>query len=401
MKSKKKWAKFRHKVIRNILYPFVKLFLNIKMGIKIIKFKNSDKGPYLIIYNHQTGYDQFIVSAAFKFPIYHVASDDLFSNGKVSKLMKYCFNPIPIKKNVSDFIAVKNCIKIAKEGASIVLSPEGNRTFSGETGWFNPAIASMAKILKLRILVFKIEGGYNVFPRWADELKKGKSIAYVSKIIDKQTIEALSKEELNEMLKKELYNNDFNIVGQYKGKNRAEYLERVAYVCPNCGLSEFMSQGNIVSCKKCGLSVEYSVDKTLKVVSGDFPFTNYLDWYRYQCKYVNSLDLLHQESCLFYKEKSKLYFIVPCEKKELISNDAIVELYSDKIIVVADNLRMEMLFSDISGISVLGKNKLNVYFNNKLYQFKSEKRFNAVKYLNFYHRYNNQLKEKNNEFLGI
>jgi hypothetical protein len=48
-------------------------------------------------------------------------------------------------------------------------------------------------------------------------------------------------------------------------------------------------------------------------------------------------------------------------------------------------------------VSVLGRNKLNVYYEDKLYQFKSDKRFNALKYVQlFYHA-----KGGEDEFLGL
>ena len=61
-----------------------------------------------------------------------------------------------------------------------------------------------------------------------------------------------------------------------------------------------------------------------------------------------------------------------------------------------------MSFDEISSVAVLGRNKLNIYFGDKVYQTKGDKRFNALKYVNLYHRYKN-VKEgnPNGEFLGL
>ena len=40
----------------------------------------------------------------------------------------------------------------------------------------------------------------------------------------------------------------------------------------------------------------------------------------------------------------------------------------------------------MTGATVLGRNKLNLYIDGKTYQFSGDKHFNAVKYLNLYHR---------------
>ena len=61
-----------------------------------------------------------------------------------------------------------------------------------------------------------------------------------------------------------LWVDETEIAGQYPGKNLAEYMERMLYVCPKCGLARFESRGNRVRCLSCGLEAEYLPDKTLK-----------------------------------------------------------------------------------------------------------------------------------------
>ena len=46
------------------------------------------RGAYLIISNHQTTMDPFMLSTSFKFPVYFIASDDIF-NLKVSPIIRY------------------------------------------------------------------------------------------------------------------------------------------------------------------------------------------------------------------------------------------------------------------------------------------------------------------------
>ena len=63
---------------------------------------------------------------------------------------------------------------------------------------------------------------------------------------------------------------------------------------------------------------------------------------------------------------------------------------------------MNLAFGDISAISVLGKNKLNIYYQGHVYQIKSNEHFNALKYVNIYYRYKNISKgESHDEFLGL
>lgn len=400
-KNKKKWLKFRHRVVRNLAYCVLYPYSVIKYGIKIDKFKEQGKRAYLILFNHQTAFDQFFVGCSFKGPVYYVASEDLFSKGWVSALIRFIVAPIPIKKQSTDVSAVMNCIRVAKEGGTIGMAPEGNRTYSGATGYMNPAIAPLARKLKLPIAIYRIEGGYGVHPRWSDVVRKGKMHSYVSRVIEPEEIAALNNEQLYELIQKELYVNEGAADDCFVSDKKAEYLERAMYVCPDCGLSEFYSNANEIECKKCHKKIEYREDKSLRGVGFDFQFNFVKDWYDYQCDFINKLDVMQYTDTPIYRDTASVSQIFVYKGREQLFENAKLDLYGDKFVVTApDATTLNMSFDDISAVSVLGRNKLNVYYKDKLYQFKSDKRFNALKYVNIYFRYKNK-DDENNNFLGI
>ena len=375
-------------------------YITKKYSIDISEFKEAKERPHLVLMNHQTAYDQFFVGLAFKgVPIYYVASEDIFTIGLASRLIKYLVNPIPIKKQSADIRAVLTCIKVAKEGGTIALAPEGNRTFSGKTGYFNPAIAPLCKKLGLPIAIFKIEGGYGIHPRFSDVIRKGKMRACVSRVIEPSEYASLTDGELCELISQELYVDETKDTTEFHSKKLAEYLERLLYVCPKCqGFSELHSEGNRVSCKRCGLSAEYFPDKTLRFVSEDVEFKHISDWYDYQESYVNSINPGELTEKPIYTDRAKVFSVIPYKRKKRISKNSVINLYGDRL-EIGDKI---LPFSSVSVVTVLGKNKLNVYHEDKVYQLKSHKRFNAVKYMNIFHRYKNIAKgEEKNEFLGL
>ena len=126
--KKKKWTLPRHKVITAILrYPVV-WYCRLRYGVHIPRRAEQIRQQSLILLNHQTPFDQFFVGMHFRDPVYYMATEDIFSNGWVSKLIKFLVAPIPIKKQTTDVQAVMNCIKVVREGGSIAIAPEGNRT---------------------------------------------------------------------------------------------------------------------------------------------------------------------------------------------------------------------------------------------------------------------------------
>ena len=398
-----KWIKPRHTLVRNLLgLPFL-LYSKWKYGITVEKFKEQNGRQYLVLFNHQTAFDQFFVSLSFKGHVYYLASEDLFSKGWVSSLIKFLVAPIPIKKQTTDIVAIKNCIRVAQEGGTIALAPEGNRTYSGKTEYMNPSIVYLARKLKLPIALYRIEGGYGVHPRWSDVVRKGKMRSYVSRVIEPEEYEDLTNEALFDLIKNGLYVNEATADNVFEHKKRAEYLERAIYVCPYCGLSSFTSHDHIIECEKCKRKISYEPTTELKGIGFDFPFRFVEGWYEYQKDFINSLDLNTYTKVPLYRDKVQLSEVIVYKNKRLLRKEAEMALFGDRIVI--DEGKEDMLifpFSEASAVTVLGRNKLNIYYDKKIYQIKSDKRFNALKYVNFYNRFINIRKgDLDVKFLGL
>ena len=401
--AKKKWMKPRHKIIQNLARLILGPYCKWKYGITVEKFKEEEERPYLILYNHQTGFDQFFVGLSFKSTIYYLATEDIFSMGFVSDLLRFAVEPIPIKKQTTDVGAVMNCLRVAREGGTICIAPEGNRTFSGRTAYINPAIAVLAKKIRVPVVLYKIEGGFGAQPRWSDCVRKGKMRSYVSEVIMPEEYSAMTDEEFVERIRTGLFVDEAKADGIFKSKKTAEHIERSAYVCPFCGFAEFESHGNEIECKSCKRKIVYGEDKRLLGKGFDFPFEFYADWYDYQEDFVNKTDVLEYTENPIFTDKVKIDEVIIRKKKVSFKNNVELKLYGDRL-VADEGTENEMVlpYPELSAVSVLGKNKLNIYHNAKVYQITGGKSFNALKYVNIYYRWKN-ITEGNidGKFLGL
>lgn len=402
-KKGKKWIRFRHRVVRNIAYVILAPYCRLRYGIRVEKFKEQGNRAYLILLNHQTPFDQFFTGMAFRGPVYYLATEDIFSMGWISSVIRWIIAPIPIRKQTTDITAVMTCLRVAGEGGTIAMAPEGNRTYSGKTEYMNPALVRMAKKMKLPIALFRIEGGYGTEPRWSDCVRKGKMRGYVSQVIEPEEYLQMSNEALMERIREGLYVNEGVADGHFYSNKRAEYLERAMYVCPWCGLSEFESHGNEISCKRCGRKIHYGTDKTLTGVGCDFPFQFVTQWYEYQNAFVRKLDLTQHTDEPLFRDDAKMSQVIVYKRKELLRKQAAMALYGDRVVI--DEGKPDALvfpFGDVDAVTVLGRNKLNIYHDKKVYQFKGGKRFNALKYVNLCYRCKNIIRgEEDDQFLGI
>lgn len=388
-KKKKKWRRPRHTLVRNILFPTLGTFSRIKYGATIKKFEEQGNRPYLVLFNHQTAFDQFFVGMAFRGPIYYLASEDIFSKGFVSSIIRFLVAPIPIKKQTTDVKAIMNCLQVAKEGGTIAIAPEGNRTYSGKTTDMLPSIAPLARKMKMPIALYRLEGGYGVHPRWSDVVRRGKMLGYVSRVIEPEEYATMTDEELFAIIKKELDVNEAVADAKFIHKKRAEYLERALYVCPKCGLTTFKSHNDRFSCTKCGLTVSYTEEKQFEGIGCEAPFPFVADWYDYQTSFVRTIDLNNYLEKPMYTDAVRLSLVVPYKNKNLLEKHATAMLYGDRIELRTSRGLHEFHFDAVSAVTVLGKNKLNIYANGNIYQLKGDKRFNALKYVHIFHHYHN------------
>lgn len=399
MKKKKKWLRFRHRVVRNVAWFVIAPMVWIKYRAKVQKIDRQGKRPYLILFNHTTAFDQFFVGMAFRGPVYYIASEDLFSMGFLSRLLAWAVAPIPIKKQTNDPKAVYNCLRVAREGGTIALSPEGNRTYGGRTGYMKPSIVKLVRAVKLPLALFRIEGGYGVHPRWSDVVRRGSMRAYVSRVVEPEEYAAMTDAELLELIETGLYVDEGKADGKFFHKKSAEYLERAMYVCPWCGLSTFESHDDVIACKTCGRQVRYLADKSLQGVNCQFPHAFTAQWYEAQCSFVNSLDVLSMTDTPIYTDTVQLSEVIVYDRKHVLEEQVTARLYGDRVEL---GNGLVLAFDDIQVAAVLGKNKLNLYYGDKLYQFKGDKRYNALKYVNLFYRYKNMKEgEPDGKFLGL
>lgn len=399
--KKKTWHRPRHGVINTLLRWILTPVSRIRYGIRVER--RQDETQYLIMMNHQTPFDQFFVTMALpRQMVYYVGTEDLFSNGFISNVIRFAIRPIPFKKSTSDFRAVKDCIRVAREGYSILLSPEGNRTYSGVTEHIKPSIATLARALKLPIAIFKIEGGYGVEPRWASAPRCGKMKAGISRIIRPEEYLPMPEEELFQLIAQELYVDDRDSGELYHYEKSAQYLERVMYVCPHCGFAHFRSDGDTVRCLDCGMKARYLPDLTFESLEGNFPYRTVKDWYDAQNEFVRSCSEEELGNGVLYEDTVRFYEVILYKRKRKLSAAASLRLCADRIECEFGGSVTVMPFDEVKTVSVLGRNKLNIYTDDQIFQVKGDERFNAVKYANLFYRYENLQKgDAHGEFLGL
>ncbi len=372
-KKTQKHVRARHRFYFSAL-RFVGVIIAWIYGCRYRIFRGKKKQNYFILSNHQTLLDPALLAMSFRFPVYFVAGETLFNDTLPSRLLRHCFAPIKKKKGTADVACIRSMVRVAREGGSVALFPEGNRTWADFPFYIDPAICSLIRLLKLPLLLYHFEGGYGVDPRWGRARRKGRFEAYVYREISAEEIASMSDEALYRTVIDGLTVTDGENGEAYRSAVRAEYLERLLFVCPVCGaVSALRSEGEKIGCSRCGLSVTYNENLSLSSENAAFHFTSLKEWYAYQLEYIKQMPLPADQP--IYRDRDAILYDKTGEKR--------IEIASGEAVLTAEALRIgefEIPLPEILSVSVVGGRKLVFHTKEHFYILTGDARFNAIKY---------------------
>lgn len=135
--------------LRVLMYiPFCLMF-----PCRIKGRKNLPKGGAIIVCNHTSNIDALMFAAHFWEPFFYLAKKELYKN-KFMAFITRNIGGICIDRSINDFGAIKNCLKVLKDGRKLVIFPEGTRVHSDkmELGEIKGGASMLAIKTKLPIV---------------------------------------------------------------------------------------------------------------------------------------------------------------------------------------------------------------------------------------------------------
>ena len=280
--------------LMGLLRPFVHLWMALDVKRKVttdgrVDFKRKE--PYIMLANHTFMFDVIHVPLPFKHVPFIVANNTLFKKKSTKFLVSQVAHVISKSKGESDSMTVRALIGAVKKGYPILIFPEGDTTFFGETNALEPSTMKLIKKLELDVVTCHVKGGYLSKPRWATAKRKNRRVEFHYQItLSKNEVATLSVEAIAQKVKEALYFNAYLDQRQQMikrpAKAPAEGLSDVLYVCPSCqSLHTLESKGNKIWCEAC--HAEGTIDD-YGFIHG-FAFDNLYDWNEYQRTFDSKL----------------------------------------------------------------------------------------------------------------
>ena len=365
-------------ILRSLVYPYVK----IKFGYTYEKAKDLPE-TYIVLSNHTTDFDPIFVGLSFPKFMHFVASEHVARWKFLSTLINFAFAPIWRYKGSVAASTVIDVFKKVKEKKNVALFAEGARTWDGITCPILPSTGKMVKKAHCGLVTYKIVGGYFASPRWSQSnTRKGYVHGAPVNIYTQEQLEAMSVDEINEAINRDLYEDAYERQMQepkkYTGKDLAKYMENLLFICPKCGkVDTIQTEGNTVKCSECDLSIQYNEYGML--TGNRFNTVKELtDWQKSEVEKAALADAV-------YTASSGRMITVKKHEETLVAEGPIT--LSSKSLICGNT---EIPLDQISDMSIHGRRGLVLTAQKQYYELVPSAEANALKFLWLYEEYTKQ-----------
>lgn len=361
--------RFVYFLIRVLSFLYTRIFLGFRSGDR---FKIKRNEPVLVLSNHQTDADPFCILPGFNAPVYPIATDSIFAGRFRNRLFSY-LSVIPKKKGATDARTVIKMYEYLKKGASVLLFPEGNRSYAEFQYYIAPDLARLIKRTHATVVIYNIHGGSGISPRFKNKNRRGRFWGEIRTVLTYEQYSQMDDNDLFLLVKDNLRVFDSDSKEKYKSSKRAEFLERMLFWCPACGRFETLqSSGAVLQCTACGMRAEYTEDLHLRGPEG---YDRLVDWWNHQKAAVRDLSVVPEQP-IFRDDCVKLMQTDPFGVRK--------ELDCGELILTDSTLRCgktEIKTAGITSASIVSGRNLTFVYENNDYTLRGDKRFCPVKYI--------------------
>ncbi len=365
---KKSLRDLQQDILLALIKPLVYIWMKVDAKCKIHIGKGVDfkrKEPFIMLANHTFMFDVIHVPLRFKKSPFIIGSQTLFTEYPIKFLVTHVAHVISKAKGRGDLITIKRIYEVVDKGYPILIFPEGDTTFYGETGYIEESTMKLIKKLKLDVITCNVKGGYLSKPRWATGKRKNHRIElFYNLTIKKDKIEEMNTDEISKLINDAIYNNDYlyqkDKMISHPGKKLAEGLENIIYVCPFCeSINSIKTKNNNIKCNVC--EHEGFIDEFGFI--HDFKFDNLISWNQYQLKFSDKL------------RKSKVVtkgflYIIKMKKRAKIPIGKINIKYDNNIIYISGAYILDIPISEIKNPTVTLRSDFGFIYDNIHYLIK-------------------------------
>lgn len=195
----------------------VEVYTKIMLQMSVISHFQISKGPKIIVANHPTGTDPFVLFSLLKHKASILISENSFKVPVFGRYIKY-IGHIPVSKK-KGYIAFTKALKLLKDKGTVVIfiegdfSPSVNKFLKPRTGAVRLALSTGAQIIPIGISVRKENvmnihaaiSGSETFGKWYFQgpyaVTIGKGVRMAGNVEDRALVRRLTKNIMEKVRK--------------------------------------------------------------------------------------------------------------------------------------------------------------------------------------------------------
>ncbi len=268
-----------------LYYPaalIVSLYMRLRYRVTVNKSGLRDiKGPALVLANHLSDQDHFLVGMAL---LPHRATFVLSAHFWAKRFLRPILSPLHvITKRMfdSDAGTVLNMMRAARDGRILVLFPEGRLTWTAHSMRITEGTADLIRKLKVDVYRVTPTGAALTFPKWGHGSRRGRITIETEKFLSAAEITSMSRDEIFSLIADKLRHDDEAACRgiKYSCRDTTAGLDGILYKCPACGAERTLAAGcGHIKCASCGMDATLSRDYILTGA----PFAGVNEWYDWQ-----------------------------------------------------------------------------------------------------------------------
>lgn len=238
------------KVIPQLLWVFGRVVLKLWYRIRVSGTRNiPHEKPFVLVANHESYLDPFLFALYTPFELHFVTTADVFTNKFMNYLLKG-IGTFPMRRHRQDLRSIRTMLRFIKEGRAVGIFPEGGRTLDGSP---LPIVDETIKLIqkcKVPILPVQISGAYEIWPRWAPNMRRAQFKAAFKPLIP--VAEQSNIDELRKLIQRAIFPTEryfHNTASNFIVKG----LERYLWACPECQSQESIeiASRKSITCRAC------------------------------------------------------------------------------------------------------------------------------------------------------
>jgi hypothetical protein len=310
-----------------------------------------------------------MVGCSFNRHMYFVASEHVFRQGFVSKLLKWAFAPIARIKGSTDTASAMKIMRAIRRKQNVGLFAEGDMSWNGQTGRLHPTTARLIKASGGSMVTYRLTGGYLSSPRWSSGLRRGKMHGRYVNVYSREQLKEMTEDEISAVIDADLFEDAFEAqhtkAVAFRGKNLAAGLENALYACPSCHrVCTLHSRGDLFYCD-CGLKLRYNEYGFFE--GEDRPFETIMEWDAWQDKFLRDYILTVKDEPI-YTDSGQSLLCIEDNHVETIAAQGTLMLYKDRFVLGSFSVPI----SKISQMSVHGSSTVVFSALGNNYEIKSD-----------------------------